>query len=260
MRILAVDDKALPLRALEDAIRQACPDAEVTACENAEAAMAAAQQNAFDVAFLDIQMPEINGIELAKRLKLLYPKLNIVFATGYDDYMDTAFSMHVSGYLMKPITAEAVKDELQNLRHPVLPEAPYRIVVQCFGNFEVYADKKPLKFQYEKTKEIFAYLIDRRSICTNGEIIASLWQNDISDSYFRTLRKDLADTFKDAGAPDIILLHRGKLGIDAGNLSCDYYQWLSGIPSALNAYHGEYMSQYSWAEFSHAVFRNADYR
>ena len=258
MNILAVDDKALPLRALEAAIRQAEPNASIYACESGMKALETAETTAIDVAFIDIQMPGINGIDLAQRLKLMYPKLNIIFATGYDDYMDSAFAMHASGYLMKPITADAVKNELINLRHPLYPSEPMRITVQCFGNFEVFADRKPLQFRYEKTKEVLAYLIDRRSMCSNGEIIATLWQNDISDSYFRTLRKDLSDTFKNAGEPDYILLQRGRLGVDHTKMSCDYYEWLSGLPSALNAYHGEYMAQYSWAEFSHAVFRKKD--
>lgn len=251
MNILAIDDMPVPLRALESAIRQAQPDANVFVCQSASQALSLIENNPCEVAFVDIHMPEINGIELAKRMKLKNPNMNIIFATGYDEYMDSAFAMHASGYLMKPITADAVREELQNLRHPPVPFVQHRVTVQCFGNFEVYIDGKPLRFQYEKTKEVFAYLINCRSMCSNREIIAVLWEHDISDSYFRTLRKDLADTFRRAGAGNVILLQRGKLGVDSRFIVCDYYQWIIGTPTGLNAYHGEYMRQYSWAEFYH---------
>lgn len=252
MRILAVDDKAMPLRALESAISQAQPDAQITACQNAEEALEIMRTAPCEVAFIDIQMPGMNGIELAKNLKLIHPRLNIIFATGYDEYMDTAFKMHASGYLMKPITAEAVADELRDLRHPVsVPSAKERLFIKCFGNFEVFIDGVPVRFLYDKTKEILAYLVDRHTMCTNGEIMAALWQDEISGSYFRTLKKDLMDTLKAHGLENTILRQRGKMGVDMRKLTCDYYLWLDGEPAGLNAYRGEYMSQYSWAEFTY---------
>ncbi|MGN0415574.1 MAG: LytR/AlgR family response regulator transcription factor [Agathobacter sp.] len=63
-----------------------------------------------EVAFLDIQMRNINGVELAKEIKLLNPQINIVFTTGYTDFMKDALEMHVSGYVMKPITPGTFSD------------------------------------------------------------------------------------------------------------------------------------------------------
>lgn len=136
--------------------------------------------------------------------------------------------------------------------YPLADDARNRIRFQCFGNFEVFADGKPMNFQHEKTKELLAYLVDRRTVCTNAEIIAVIWEGAISDSYFRLLRKDLVDTFKAAGCEDVLIRQWAKIGIDAEKVDCDYYEWRSGRPGARSTYLGEYMTQYSWAEFTNA--------
>lgn len=155
--------------------------------------------------------------------------------------------IHASGYLLKPVTAEKVRRELEDLRYPVPMETGMRVRFQCFGNFEAFLDNKPVVFQHEKTREILAYLVDRRAVCGNDEIIAALWQGKISGSYFRALRKDLVDTFQSRGCGDIFIQRWARIGIDGERVSCDYYDWQKGRPDAINAYRGEYMSQYDWA-------------
>ena len=154
---------------------------------------------------------------------------------------------------MKPITAEKVKRELDNLRRPVPEEK--RIQVQCFGNFEVYLDGIPLEFKYHKTKELLAYLVDRKgALCTNGEIIAKLFGDDNHNAYLRSLRKDLLDTLETAGCTDIITQQRGRLGIDPAAIRCDYYDWCDGKKMG-NPYLEEYMAQYSWSEYTNAALQ-----
>ena len=106
-------------------------------------------------------------------------------------------------------------------------------------------DGIPVKFKYEKTRELLAFLVDRGTLCTNGEIMAALWDKTISGSYLRMLRKDLTDTFQKAGCGDVIMQKRGSLAIVPERVSCDYYDWARGEPQACNAYRGEYMTQYS---------------
>ena len=166
--------------------------------------------------------------------------------------MKDALEMHVSGYMIKPITAEKVKKELENLRFPIKPERKERVYVQTFGNFEVFINGQPVKFKYDLTKEMLAYLVDRRgALCTGGEIMALLRGDNYSPSYYRSLIKDLKDTFSDAGCEDVIIRQRGKIGIDRTKVDCDYYDWLEGKFYAVNLYQGEYMAQYSWSEMTH---------
>lgn len=253
MRIIALDDEELALEGLMDAIRACAPDAELHGFSYAEDVLAFIEAHSCDVAFLDVEMAGLNGVELAEQLKLRNPDVNIIFATGFSGYQGNAFYLHASGYLMKPITAEKVKKELDNLRRPV-PESK-RIQVRCFGNFEVYLDGIPLEFKYHKTKELLAYLVDRKgALCTNGEIIATLFGDDNHDAYLRTLRKDLLDTLGAAGCADIITQQRGRLGIVPEAIRCDYYDWCNGKRMG-NAYLGEYMAQYSWSEYTNAALQ-----
>lgn len=252
MNIIAVDDEELALEGLLDAIRQAAPEAEVHGFSYPEDALAFADGHPCAVAFLDVEMVELDGVELAEQLKARNPDVNIIFATGFDQYRGAAFDLHASGYLTKPITAEKVRRELQELRRPI-PEGK-RIRVQAFGNFEVYLDGKPMVFRYSKTKELFAYLVDRKgALCTNREIIAALFpDNENHDSYLRSLRKDLTDTLDGAGCGAVLARQRSRLAVVPERIDCDYYDWCA-LRRGEVLYRGEYMAQYSWGEYTNAM-------
>lgn len=254
MRVLAVDDKAMPRKALVQAIEEADPSAEVVACASGAEALALSDADGFDVAFLDVDMPGMNGIQLARELKRLNPRVNVVFATGFGDYMADAFALHSSGYLRKPITAEAVAEELGNLRFPPEAAARHGLAIHCFGTFEAFADGEPLRFERAKSKELLAYLVDRRgALASLREIEATLWEDStagagVSPSYVRVLVNDLRRALEGCGYGDALVRRRGSVGVNVTRLTCDYYSYLEGDPLALNAWHGEYMEQYSWAE------------
>ena len=253
MRIIALDDEELALEGLMDVIREAAPEAELHGFLYAEDVLEFIKDHSCDVAFLDVEMAGLNGIGLAEQLQLRNPDVNIIFATGFSDYLGDAFDLHASGYLMKPITAEKVKKELEHLRRPV-PERK-RMRVRCFGNFEAYWDNHPIEFKYTRTKELLAYLIDRKgSLCTNSELIAVLFDDDNHAAYLRKLRKDLLDTLESVGCADVITQQRGKLGIIPDAIVCDYYDWCAGKQMG-NVYRGEYMHQYDWSEYTNAVLQ-----
>ena len=125
MRIIAADDEALMLDMLTDRIRQACPQGEIHPFSSARRLLAWLEETGegFDVAFLDIEMPGMSGIALAQRLKELCPRGNLIFVTGFSQYMAEAFQLHASGYIRKPVTVKAVEEELRNLRYPVQERA-----------------------------------------------------------------------------------------------------------------------------------------
>ena len=253
MIVIAVDDERIALENLVESIQQASPNAQIHRFRYPEDALDFAKENYADVAFLDVEMMGMNGVELAEKLKFFYPDINIIFSTGYDHYRDAAFDLHASGYLTKPITPEKVKKELDNLRRPVRNQK--RIQIRTFGNFEVYLDGKPVNFKYSKTKEMLAYLVDRRgALCTNGEIMAILFEDDNGhEAYFRSLRKDLTDVLEMAGCSGILSQQRGRIGIVPYMVDCDYFSWCDGDRSVINRFHGEYMNQYSWGEYTNAM-------
>ncbi len=253
MTIFAVDDEPRALHTLCRVIGEAESGADVQGFGEPAAVLEAVERGARpDVLFCDVEMPGMSGVELGKRLKQSCPQLNVVFATGYDDYMSDAFALHASGYLKKPITAEDIRAELDNLRFPASPQTR-RVRIQTFGNFEVFIDGKPVRFARDKAKEYLAYLVDRGTLCTSAAIAAALWEHSVSTAYVRRLRKDVLDVFESAGCGDVLIRDWNKQGIRAGMVDCDYYDWKRGLPRGLNAYHGEYMNQYSWAELTHGA-------
>ena len=253
MRIIVVDDEPLVLQGEANLIRRIEPDAEVRTFGSPLAALEYMQNAEADVVFVDVRMPQMTGVELARRLKTMHPEINVIFTTAYDHYYNSAMQMHASGYILKPMREEAVRRELDDLRYPAAARAQVqapRFFVRAFGDFEVFYDGKPLKFRYQKTKELLAYLIDRRGAMVDSDTLMTvLWGGeDDRSNFFKQLRKDLKDTLAEVGCDGILVPRRGSLGITVSEVPCDYYDWLAGLPEGINAYHGEYMRQYGWAE------------
>ncbi len=254
MNAMVVDDMLLAVNNLIKVLSKIDPQGRQKGLLCAGEALEYLQENHVDVAFLDIEMPDMNGLALAKKIKDIRPQTNIIFVTGYCEYALEAHGLYVSGFLMKPVVEEKVVEALANLRHPIR-KSKKRIWVQCFGNFEVFVDGKPLAFKRRKTKELFAYLIDRKGAnCTMGELIAVLWEDKpdtVSQrNQLRNLISDLRQTFKKVGLKDVIVKSWNILSVDPGTVDCDYYGFLGSDPVCVNSYTGEYMTQYSWAEMT----------
>lgn len=260
MKILIADDEYMVLQENREVVEAVCPDAEIMTAGNYLEALQIVGETGIDVVLLDIEMPGITGLELAKRIRELNPEVNIIFATAYSEYAVEAFSMYASGYLLKPLTREAWKTALENLRHPVQEEQK-KLQVQCFGKFEVFYHGKPVPFARAKAKEIFAYLIDIKGAAANtGELCAILWEDSTevekNRHYLRNLLADLKRALRQCGAEDVLIIRRNQFSIDTGKVDCDYYRYLNGEKETGSSYEGEYMSQYSWAEHAVGLMEN----
>ena len=248
MNAIAVDDEIYMLETLQEAVNASADIERTEAFSSCSAALAYAEEHSIDLAFLDINMRGIGGLKLAEKLMELQPRCKIVFCTGYEEYAVPAFQMHVSGYLMKPITAEAVQKEIDHIKGIKATEK--LLTIQCFGNFEVFYNGKILPFKRQKTKELLAVLIDRNGAgMTPKQICAILFPRDTDDrkniSYLRQLVLDLKNTLKTIRAEEVLQHDTPFYRIDTNLIRCDYLSYLeSGKPQ----FHGEYMTQYSWAE------------
>lgn len=247
MKVLLVDDEQLQLIRLENAVKSALPEDTVYSCyTNAVKALEETAGEKIDLAFLDVEMPVMNGIQLAKKLKEINLKVNIIFVTAYEHYAQTAYAIHASGYITKPVNAEKVREEIENLRYPVEIKATKQLQIKCFGNFEVFANGVPVKFQYSKSKELFAYLVDREGAAISiNELNAVLWSED-HKSYLRNLIADIQVALEAVGAGDVFVKRRNECFIDVDKVDCDAYEFKRNNPDAVRAYCAEYMAQYSW--------------
>ena len=257
MTIIAVDDEKLALEGLVTEIALAAPEAEVHGFRKGEEALRFCQEKGgVDIAFCDIEMKKMNGLTLGDELLKLYPKMNLIYTTGFSEYAVQAIGMRCSGYILKPINAEKIRYELDNLRYPVHKEGSARLYARTFGKFEVFVNGRPLQFHYQKTKELLALLIDRKGVmCSNAEIIENLWEDYNMESshisYLKNIRRDLLSVLEEAGCEDCITRSRGELGILRDRIDCDLYDYLEnkGMEGADRLFRGEYMSQYSWGEY-----------
>ena len=255
MRILCLDDEELALRMLEICVREVKPDAEVEGFDDQGDLLESAEKNGCDVAFLDIHMRGMTGVEVAKRLKEINPKMNIIFVTGFSEYKGDAMDMKASGYIMKPVTKEEVAEELDNLRFPIVPKKNVKLRVQCFGNFDVFLPNgEHVRFERSKAKEVFAYLVHRHgSSCTLREIFAVIFEDEPYEKKLQNLLQTyiyaMIKSLKEIGAEDVIVRSYNALAVNTDLLDCDYYRFKELDPGAVNAYESEYMNQYEWADF-----------
>jgi DNA-binding LytR/AlgR family response regulator len=94
------------------------PNACITGFTRPSEAIAYAGQNSVALAFLDIEMGRMSGLELCRKLLELNPRTNVVYLTAYSDYAIDAWDTGASGFMLKPITADGVRNQLKKLRYP----------------------------------------------------------------------------------------------------------------------------------------------
>ena len=248
MIAIAVDDEPLMLDALVSAVRASKDIEKVKEFSSCVDALKWVRENPVDVAFLDIEMRGLGGLRLAEIIQQQYPQCKIVFCTGYEHYAVEAFKLHVSGYLLKPVSVRDVQKEIDHIKGNS-QEKPL-LTLRCFGMFEAYANGKRLPFRRNKTRELLAFLVDCRGAgATGGNISAKLWSDDCDEercrTYLRQLFVDLRHTLRQVGAEDVLVQNGYSYSLDTSLVECDYYDYLeTGQPE----FRGEYMCQYSWAD------------
>ncbi len=257
MVIFAIDDEQAMLDELCETLAEVAPYATLYSFKRAHEAIEAIEERGTipDIVFSDIELPGINGISIAKRIKEVAPHAKVVFVSAYPSYAVDAFRIHADGFVVKPVEAARIREELDVLLAP-RTDSPPRLRVRCFGNFDVFVGNDPLVFGRQRTKELLAILVDRvGGTCTAGEIMTALWEGKEEKShksYLRVLTSDLRRTLAEYDLTDVLIHKHGQWAVRKDRIDCDYYRLLAGDPAALEAYSGEYMKQYSWAEDTNA--------
>lgn len=255
MRTLAIDDRLELANEIAKMMKEIDPSGDHSAESNQTAALSMIADTKPDIVWLDVEMPGMSGLAMAAEVKKTSPDTNIVFVTAYPYYALDAMGLHASGYLLKPASKQQLTNEIENLRHPVAKVDNSLLRIQCFGNFEVFHDGKPIRFSRSLGKEALAYLIDRRGAgCTVNEICSVLWEDKQADvnrkSQCRVVLGALRKDLEAVGAGEVINKMWNMWSIDPEKISCDYYDFLRSDSSAVNGFRGEYMAQYSWAEMT----------
>lgn len=252
MNVIYVDDEKPALDNFRLTVEDFEEIANLQLFQKAEDAVEWTRKNRVDTAFLDMEMPAMHGLELAKRLKEADPDIRIVFVTAYEQYALQAFGVDAIGYILKPYSRKEVRRELEKAaRFRSMPKK--RIVIQTIPDFVITVDGEILSMGRTKPEELFALLVDRGSAgITAGEAIACLWPERANDentqSLYRVTFKRLSDALKEKGIDSLIVSEGRKKYIRTEQVDCDLYHILSGDLTVLRNYSGEYMREYSWAE------------
>ncbi len=249
MKVILVDDEPLSL----DLFKIECgnmPGFEVIGFfDDPEKALTFAQQNPVDFALLDIDMPGMNGITLAQKLREIWPTIVIIFVTAHPEFSADALQIKADFVVFKPYERDDILDALERAR--LLGERKQKhITVRTFGHFDVFADGKLVNFKSSKAKELLALCISRMGgEVTIHEMQQILWSNSGNQGLgYRTTIKALNDTLKEVGAENVLLRKRSALALDINELSCDLFDFKNGKSDAIMTYHGEFLQQYPWAE------------
>lgn len=219
--------------------------------QSGEDALKWAQEHVVDIAFIDMEMTGMHGLDLAVKLKESCRYLRVVFVTAYSQYAMDAWNVDATGYVLKPYTAEDIRKELDKCVFCPLPSR--RIVIRTIPSLSISVDGQAVFIAGEKTRELFALLVDRgeRGI-TSVEGIDCLWPNRINDrgvqALLRMTYKRMVEALEEAGIGHIVMSSAGHRYLRVEEVDCDLYRILSGDLKAGECYDGRYLEDYSWAE------------
>ena len=259
MRAVCVDDESRSLQHMLSLCGEMLQLSEVVGFSDPCEALAWIEAHPTELALLDVHMPEMDGITLAHGIRTISPDTAILFVTAHPQYAVDAWRIHATGYLLKPLTREKLSDELNYAaewrRQRAEKEPIPHIAVQTFGNFDLIVDGKKVDFARSKSKELFAYLVDKKGIrVSRHEIFGKLWPDD---EYTRPKQKQLdviirslRTTLLENGIGEILQLERGMLRIVPQVIDCDMYRLFAGDVHYENEYQGEYMTPYTWANLT----------
>lgn len=263
MKYLVIDDERIILSGMERILRKIDGDSSTIFLAQTpyEALDIVKAHKDIDIIFSDVDMPGMNGLELVDEIYELCPDADIIFATGYAHYSLEAWNTYAKAFILKPVDEEDVRKAIGKVKAFRNPNegshksSGCRIEARCFGDFEIFCDGKPVRFTRKKSKEMLAYLIDRKgAMISTGTLRMTLWEeaedSEEKKGYVRVLANDIRKCFDSLGVSDFLLNNNDCYSVDVNQMTCDYYDYLSGRENAVNKFKGEYMMQYSWGELT----------
>lgn len=268
IRAVVVDDEHLALQMLVQMLNTSGMAEVAAAFTRPLEALEYLKENKADAVFLDIEMPDMEGLELAGRILDLQENVAIVFVTAYNQYAVEAFRMNALDYLLKPVSTDRLRETLNRIIEEIaLPELSGSVAVRCFGKFTVSVGAHEIRFRTIKAEELLAYLINSRGyFVSRSKILDSLWEDFDGDRaiiHFNSTLHYVKKALLPYGIQISILYDRGSYLLDVNSLTCDYLQFCTFVEEyetvetinilefeeTASLYRGEYLSGWEcdWA-------------
>lgn len=224
--------------------------------------------------FLDIQMPQLMGIDVGSRILDIDPDIEIVFVTAYDQYAMEAFELNAIAYILKPIGQERFENAMRKVIKRIQKTTPVKsnkcLKIQCFGTFEIaWEHEEPLKWRSEKTREVFAYLLMNAGIVvTRDQIIEAVFWDIEMDKAIKQLHNAIyyiRKSLQEYGVENSLIKVHGKYCMTLGEINFDKQEWhrllkLHEADLSMNQIEGIYKGDYlegadwPWADIDRENF------
>ena len=257
MKIICVDDERL----INEHVVALCRDLpgveEAHGFHRSGDALRYLQEHDADVAILDIDVPDMDGIELASRIKESLPQLKILFLSGFAGEKEGAH-----GYLTKPVNRDRLREELAHLPAWEIPEEKEPLYVRTFGGLELLVRGKAAPLE-ETAREMLALLVDQKGCAmTREELGKRLWPDREASRTLKKQTEEAADSLchalKRLGREDILEAKNGTYRIEPRSFACDAYRFAAADIVAVNSYQGGYLRPYAWASLPESLKRWKD--
>lgn len=254
-KILCIGEDIKKLEKVKALVSKVLPFAEVEILTNEQDIIYEVDRKEFLAVLSETEENNFDGLKIARNIHEISPQTKVIFVTEKAEYAVSAFKTRAVGYLVNDITEESLREEFTDLCIGVDSVSNHKLVAKTFGNFELLCDGKAVKFTRAKSKELIAYLVDKRGTsASSSELIVNLWEDRDVDkttrSMLHNLIADVRSSLRKYGISDFFDTKRNSFRIDDSVLICDYYQLLNGDANACKSFVGEYMNSYSWAELT----------
>lgn len=229
MKAIIVDDEELARSRLTVLLAEI---EEIELCGSfgtAEQALNFLENNLVEVIFLDITMPEMDGMEFANLLMERGSSASVVFVTGYGEYAVEAFELEATDYLLKPISRERLAKTIGRLIKKQQSKAK-GLHITCFGGFRVSLEEdggQAIGWRSPKVEELFAYLVSKGSV-SRDEIADTLWDGFTLDKAMKNLNSTvyyIRKALQQYGLEECLVTTRKQISLDSKRIYCDLYEF-----------------------------------
>lgn len=203
------------------------------------------KENDVSMAFLDVNMPNINGLDLAVQLVKTGKKIKIVFVTGIslnEDDIPSSIKNNVLGIIRKPYVFDDVKRYVD-----LISNNEVKMEVKMFNNFDCFISGKVMKFSSSKSKELLALIITYNGKTLEmNDAISQLWPDtpvENAKKLYRDAVWRLRKTLQEYNF-DCVDFQRAQLKIIKSNIVCDYWDYLK---THKGPYNGTFCKSYEWS-------------
>lgn len=233
LRMMIVDDEELPAMRLKRILTEIDEWCEIETFLDPLEAYDYAKSHPVDIAFLDISMPDVNGMKLSSLLMDIHQSIKIIFVTGFDEYAVRAFEINALDYVMKPVTVERLTITMEKIgRAHRTVFTGTSLEVFLFGgmkiNYQVAGGgRESIKLRSPKTEELFAFLVCKRTV-SREEIIDTLWSGLLPDKAWKNLNSTLYYIRKAIEASKCrceITTTGNEIRLNADGFYCDLYEF-----------------------------------